>query len=182
MRDSRSCATPHLRRVTPRFGRLAGFACYRAGFTTGAAAGPAAGTPSAVIAWLLWIFTRRPRAMTRVWTGRVAATPRARGHPTIDSIRVWLFILPFTTPFDRLLTSPPPSPSPNSRPKRPSKPRRSWARSKSRTAPFPSGSACAPVTPSGTTPSAVTGAAPSSASNWFFGCCAFGEARDCAPG
>lgn len=45
--------------------------------------------------------------MTRVWTGRVAATPRARGHPTIDSIRVWLFILPFTTPFDRMLTSPP---------------------------------------------------------------------------
>jgi hypothetical protein len=71
----------------------------------------------------------------------------------------------FPTPNRGFLTLAPSSPFANSRPKRPSRPRRSWGRSRSRTAPSPSGSACAPVTPSVTTPSVATGAAPSSASN-----------------
>ena len=75
------------------------------------------------------------------------------------------FVLTFS--LHSLLQSSPPHPSlipTNSLPKRPSAPSALLPRSRGKTAPFPSGSASVPTTPSSTTPSADTGAVPSSAS------------------
>jgi hypothetical protein len=131
-------------------------------FRREAAAGPPPGTPSGCAVASRAFSPRRPRDMARRYPGRDAARPRSRAHPSATRIRVWRVFPTFPPRFSDLR---PPRVSPNSRPKRPSRPRRSWARSRSRTAPSPSGSACAPVTPSVTTPSVATGAAPSSASN-----------------
>jgi len=146
---------------TPR-GRNAGCRVRRGVFRREAAAGPPPGTPSGCAVASRAFSPRRPRAMARRYPGRDAARPRSRAHPSATRIRVWRVFPTFPPRFSDLR---PPRVSPNSRPKRPSRPRRSWARSRSRTAPSPSGSACAPVTPSVTTPSVATGAAPSSASN-----------------
>ena len=162
MRASTRRAARHLRASTPR-GRSAGCSRSPRGFPPGSRRGAAATHPERVCRRVEGLLVETTaRNGVAVARSRRHASPLARPSVPRRVLGSGVF---FPTPNRGFLTFAPSSPFANSRPKRPSRPRRSWGRSRSRTARSPSGSACAPVTPSVTTPSVATGAAPSSASN-----------------